>query len=946
MGRPEPLDPHRVVYEHTSAVVFVTSPDGRVHAANPAACHLLGLTEEEICRRGRSGLVDPAVTDIDRILADRDLAGSARAVITLIAADGRRIPVDCSSVVFTEADGGTRTVIVGQDLSAERQAMLKVQSAHNALTAVIDSTTDLIWAVDPESLRFTWFNRAAAAYTRDELGVEVTPGMNVTELTGDAARGALFDEGYRAALAGDPVTFEYTMSTGTRILQITIRRVDVDQAPVAVVVFGRDVTEQRRALERLRNSERRYRVIVETMREGVVFQDAGGRILFANRAAELIEERESDDLVGRTSNDPAWGAVRADGTPFPGEEHPAMVTLATGEPQQDVIMGLTPPSGRRRWISINSAPVFGDDSGRPTEVVSTFHDITEQRQAEETARIADIAFRKSQEGIVVTDAETRILRVNDSFTRITGYELDEAVGRTPGELLKSGRQDAAFYQRFWQVLNDTGSWQGEIWNRRRDGEIFPEWLTVAEVRDDSGELTHYVATFLDLSTAKRAEEDILTLSLTDHLTGLPNRRLMLDRLAQAVQESARRGRMGTLVLFDVDAFKVLNDTRGHVVGDLLLIEIGQRLVRAAPAGSTVARVGSDEFAILTSLEDTDPGDVARSAEQIAQAARAGVEDEPIVLDGQPYRCRLTGGIALFGAGVTDPDEALRRADAAIAEARRLGTGGLRFFSAEFQRALETRVEVESALSVSLPDGIRILLQPQVDRRGRVIGAEALARWLRADGTLVPPADFIPIAEDSGLIIPIGRAVLEQSCDVLRRWESDPATRHLTVSVNVSEPEIMRESFTSDVRAIVESAGIDPTRLKFEVTESLLIEDVDHVARVMDDLRALGVGFSLDDFGTGYSSLRLLKGLPFDQLKIDRGFVADLVGIDADPTIVRTIITMGQFLGLTVVAEGVETAEQRAVLTMLGCEAFQGYHFAAPLSPDEFVEYVRAHRSGH
>lgn len=323
-----------------------------------------------------------------------------------------------------------------------------------------------------------------------------------------------------------------------------------------------------------------------------------------------------------------------------------------------------------------------------------------------------------------------------------------------------------------------------------------------------------------------------------------------------------------------------------------------------------------------------------------------MEDEPIVLDGQPYRCRLTGGIALFGAGVTDPDEALRRADAAIAEARRLGTGGLRFFSAEFQRALETRVEVESALAVSLPDGIRILLQPQVDRRGRVIGAEALARWLRADGTLVPPADFIPIAEDSGLIIPIGRAVLEQSCDVLRRWESDPATRHLTVSVNVSEPEIMRESFTSDVRAIVESAGIDPTRLKFEVTESLLIEDVDHVARVMDDLRALGVGFSLDDFGTGYSSLRLLKGLPFDQLKIDRGFVADLVGIDADPTIVRTIITMGQFLGLTVVAEGVETAEQRAVLTMLGCEAFQGYHFAAPLSPDEFVEYVRAHRSGH
>lgn len=939
------MDVFRVVYEHTSAVVFVTSPDGRIHAANPAACSLLGLTEEEICRRGRAAVVDAAATRLDRIVADRARDGFARAIVTFIAADGARIPVDCSSVLFTDESGQTRTVIVGQDLSAEREAMRRVESAHNALTAVVESTTDLIWAVDPETLLFTWYNEAAAAYTRDELGVEVGPGMNVAQVTGDPDRGRFFDEAYRRALAGERVCFEYAMSSGTRVLNMTISRVDVDERPVAVIVFGRDITDERRAMDQLRESEQRYRVIVETMREGVVFQGADGRILFANPAAELMEERVASDLVGRTSEDPAWGAVRADGTPFPGDEHPAMVTLRTGEAQNNVVMGLTPPSGRRRWISINSAPVFGDDSDEPTEVVTTFHDITEERNAQETARIADIAFRKSQEGIVVTDAETRILRVNEAFTRITGYDMADAVGRTPGELLKSGRQDAGFYRRFWQSLHETGAWQGEIWNRRRDGEVYPEWLTVSEVRDDAGHLTHYVATFVDLSTAKRAEQDILTLSLTDHLTGLPNRRLLMDRLAQAVRECARRGRMGTLVLFDLDAFKVLNDTRGHVAGDLLLIEIGQRLLAAAPSGATVARVGSDEFAVLASLDEKDAGEVARTAEQIAQTARSCVEDEPIDLDGHLYRCRMTGGIALFGDGVTDPDEALRRADAAIAEARRLGTGGLRFFSAQFQRALETRVEVESALADSLPEGIRILLQPQVDRRGRVIGAEALARWLRPDGTLASPADFIPIAEDTGLIVPLGRAVLEQACEVLRRWESEPATRHLTISVNVSEREIMRDSFTADVRAIVEAAGVDPTLVKFEVTESLLIEDVEHVARVMEDLRSLGVGFALDDFGTGYSSLRLLKGLPFDQLKIDRGFVDDLVGIDADSTIVRTIITMGQFLGLDVVAEGVESAEQRAVLTMLGCEAFQGYYFAVPLPPEEFDEYVHAHRSG-
>ncbi|MDP2821943.1 MAG: EAL domain-containing protein [Sulfuritalea sp.] len=567
----------------------------------------------------------------------------------------------------------------------------------------------------------------------------------------------------------------------------------------------------------------------------------------------------------------------------------------------------------------------------------------EQEHVAAELRIAAIAF-ESQEGMFVTDPKGVILRINHAFTELTGYSAEEATGKTPA-LLRSGHHDEAFYKKLWQTLVSDGRWQGEVWNRRKNGEIYPEWQIISAVTDEEGRVTHYVSAFSDITQRKQAEAEIQWLAYYDHLTRLPNRRLLIDRLERALASSARRRRHGAVLFIDLDHFKTLNDTRGHEVGDLLLIEVAQRLLSCVREVDTVARLGGDEFVVMLEDLGEDRDTAAKETETIGEKIR-GVLNRPFTLGSTgvagaiEYQCTASIGAGLFFDGGDTIDDLLKHADVAMYQAKDAGRNTVRFFDPAMQATLESRAAMETDLRRALSLGqFELFYQAQIDSGGRILGAETLLRWNHPERGLVSPADFIPLAEETGTIVPIGRWVLETACRRLKIWAEDAATRNLLLAVNVSARQFRQPDFVGEVCAVLEQTGADPTRLKLELTESLVLDNVADTIDKMNVLKSLGVGFSMDDFGTGYSSLSYLKRLPLDQLKIDRSFIRDIVTDPGDAAIVRTIIVMAKSLGLGVVAEGVETGEQRDFLDRNGCSLFQGYLFSRPLPLDEFERFM-------
>ena len=562
------------------------------------------------------------------------------------------------------------------------------------------------------------------------------------------------------------------------------------------------------------------------------------------------------------------------------------------------------------------------------------------RGNEEKLRIAAIAF-ESQESMVVTDAKGVILQVNRSFTDSTGYSAAEAVGKTP-RLLQSGRHDAAFYRAMWDSIGLHGSWQGEIWDRRRNGEIYPKWLTISAVKDTEGRVSHYVGSHFDITERKQAEEKINALAFFDPLTGLPNRTLLLDRLKQAA--GSRSEEHSALLFIDLDHFKTLNDTLGHDMGDLLLKQVAQRLLDGVREGDTVARLGGDEFVVLLTSLHGDQAEAALGTELVAKKLLAAL-NQPYALDKVVHRCSASIGVTLFRGKSASMDELMKQADLAMYRSKAAGRNAVQFFDPGMELVAMARAKLEADLWQAVSQGqFALHYQAQILAPQQVTGAEVLLRWHHPQRGMVSPAEFIPLAEETGLILPIGRWVLETACARLALWASDPVLAPLSISVNVSAHQFHQADFVEQVVGVVERSGANPLRLKLELTESLLVNDIDQIIAKMTALKARGIGFSLDDFGTGYSSLSYLKRLPLDQLKIDQSFVRDVLSDPNDAVIARTIVTLAQSLGLGVIAEGVETAEQRDFLASVGCAAYQGYFFSRPL-PVESFEALAYQRSG-
>lgn len=581
--------------------------------------------------------------------------------------------------------------------------------------------------------------------------------------------------------------------------------------------------------------------------------------------------------------------------------------------------------------NLNCARMSDEDEQSMLRV--TLEDITMVKKSEADLRIAATAF-ESQDGLMITDAENKILKVNKAFSAITGYSDEEVVGKSPS-ILASGRHDASFFSAMWDTLDKTGHWTGEIWNRRKSGDIYPENLTISAVKADNGIVTNYVGTFTDTSMMKAAAEEIQQLAFYDSLTQLPNRRLLMDRLKHALATIGRSGRQGAVLFLDLDHFKVLNDSLGHDIGDLLLQQVASRLTACVREGDTVARLGGDEYVVV--LEDLSEQslEAAAQTETIANKILAAL-NQPYQLNEHEHHITPSIGIALFNNHQITIEELLKQADIAMYQAKKAGRNTMRFFNPQMQISITARVALERELRKALENKqLQLYYQIQVDNSGHVLGAEALIRWLHPERGLVSPAQFIQLAEETGLIMSIGHWVLDTACAQIKAWHKHAHTRDLTLSINVSAKQFRQPDFVAQVRAAIERHSIDPMQLKLELTESLLLENIEDTISSMTVLGEIGVQFSLDDFGTGYSSLQYLKRLPLFQLKIDQSFVRDIVTDSHDRSIVRTIIAMAQSLYLNVIAEGVETEEQRELLLSNGCKRYQGYLFGRPVPIDQF-----------
>lgn len=563
--------------------------------------------------------------------------------------------------------------------------------------------------------------------------------------------------------------------------------------------------------------------------------------------------------------------------------------------------------------------------------------IEEREQARAEAQVAAAAFQ-THLGILITDARGRILKANDTFTRISGYSEAEVMGKNP-RMFSSGLHNTAFYRRLWEQVLKTGKWEGEIWNQRKNGELFPEWLTISAVYGADGVLTNYVATMSDISERKAAEQEIHQLAFYDPLTGLANRRLFMDRMGTALKELQRHQRCGALLFIDIDNFKQINDTLGHYTGDQLLQSLARRMSQMLRDTDTLARLGGDEFAVLIEGVDSNHGQTSQLAERIANKLLA-VLAEPFVLAEESVTITGSIGITIMASSEHNVDDYLQQVDMALFQAKSSGRHTVCFFDPAMQAALLAHVKLEADLRHALTNQQwQLYYQPQVNHQGTITGVEVLLRWLHPERGLVSPGEFIPLLESTELINEVGEWVLEDACYQLARWAQHPRLSQLTISVNISPMQFRDKDFLQRVDGVFARTQAPLHRLKLEVTESLFVEARDDARDKMLSLKAKGVRFSLDDFGTGYSSLAYLAQLPLDQLKIDQSFVQQVLESQANAAIVESTIALAESLNLEVIAEGVETEAQQAWLLAHDCRAYQGYLFGHPMEIEAFEAQI-------
>ncbi len=693
-----------------------------------------------------------------------------------------------------------------------------------------------------------------------------------------------------------------------------------DGTPLFASGISVDVTARRRFEQELRDSTQRYSVLFEGALDAIVVIDAvDGRIVAANVAAELLFKRPHEEMIGLPAS-----AFRDDACVAFERQVPGGLE---GIEETEVVNA----DGEKIAVEITSNTIETASGQKLIQCV--FRDIRQRRRDEMELKRAALVFETSQELILLTDAECRIISVNQVFEEMTGYTPEEVLGKNP-RLLSSGRHTPEFYAAMWQAVNSQGKWQGEVWNRRKSGDVFPVWLTISAYRDAQGEVLNYVGVSSDISERVAAQERIRQLAYFDSLTNLPNRRLLQDRAEQALASAEREGKQVALLFVDLDHFKTINDSLGHSAGDKLLGEVAQRLQSCVRRMDTVARLGGDEFVVLlTDVTIEGATEVARKL--IYRVAR------PYEIESHELSVTPSLGISVFPQDGRDFEALLKHADTAMYRAKESGRNAYQFFASEMNVAALERLTLENSLRQGIERGEFVLhYQPQIDlASGRIVGAEALVRWRHPQLGLVPPGKFIPVAEVSGLIVMIGEWVLGEACRQNCAWQQAglPA---ISIAVNISAVQFRSGRIEDNVAAVLADTGLAPELLELELTEGIVMVGANATVETLQRISDMGVKLAIDDFGTGYSSLSYLKRFPIDRLKIDQSFVRDIVTDTDDWAISSAIISMGHSLRLKVIAEGVEHVEQLEMLRRQGCDEVQGYYFSVPLPADDFAVLLR------
>ena len=686
-----------------------------------------------------------------------------------------------------------------------------------------------------------------------------------------------------------------------------------------------DVTESKRAELELRKLGR----ALEQNPASVMITDPRGRIEYVNPKFEEISGYSAAEVIGKNPR------ILKSGDTSPEEYRELWETIMRGREWKGYFHNRR-KNGEIYWESATISPLRGEDGG-VTHFIAVGEDITARKRAEDQLRMNATVFDTLTEGIMITDASNRIKAVNPAFSRITGYQPEEVVGEDP-KMLSSGRHPKGFYRKLWQKVETKGFWCGEIWNRRKDGNVYPEWLSISVIRDpQSDAVKEYVAVFSDISQRKQDEEQIRRQANFDALTGIPNRSLFFDRLTQAIINARREHGKLALLFIDLDRFKAVNDSYGHVTGDGLLQEVAERIRSCLRDNDTVARFGGDEFVILVhDLKELD--DAALVAEKILERMEV-----PFVVAEREVVLGASIGITVYPEDTEDPEEMLRNADMAMYRAKEEGRNRYQFFTIGMQEQVRERMEVEQDLRMALDQNeLQLFYQPIVDARsGELVSVEALLRWDHPERGLIPPEMFIPLAEETGLIGQIGDWVLWEACRQVSAWQE--AGMRIGVSVNLSSRQRSKEFTSWNLSRLLKETGVPGELLTLEITEGMLMEDREEVIGWLQGFKKLGISLSVDDFGTGYSSLSYLKRFPIDALKIDRSFVQGLPDDPEDVSLVDAILAMAGSLGVRVVAEGVENREQLEFLRQRGCPCLQGFYFGVPMSARHLLEWNTSRR---
>lgn len=695
------------------------------------------------------------------------------------------------------------------------------------------------------------------------------------------------------------------------------------QRSAGVILLFADNTSLYEIERSARETQVRLLAVMNNSVSLMAVKDATGRYQFANPRFEQTFGFATGQAIGKTDLQLFPDAVSKI---FRESELEAMRLRKEIEREETLPLA----GGDHHFLAVRF-PLF-DNDGAITGLCFQATDITARKRAEESLRLAAMVFDRASEGVMVTDTEQCILTVNDAFTTLTGFTRQEVVGRKPS-LLRSEKTPPELYVEMWERVNRLGVWQGEIWNRRKNGEAFLEWLSINTVKDKSGKVVNYVGMFSDITTVRESQQRVEYLATHDELTGLPNRALFNDRLHLALARAERSRESIGVVFIDLDNFKVVNDTLGHATGDKLLKQAALRLLDCVRAEDTVARLGGDEFVVL--LETADRHEATLTAERLLSTLSASYQFDE-------HECFISAsiGLSMFPEDATDASALMRNADSAMYRAKDHGKNAFRFFTADLAHLATRRLALETGLRRAIENAeLLIHYQPQVNLESyRVVGAEALLRW-QYNGEVVDPVVFIPVAEQSNLIVAIDEWVLGEACRQIAEWDQAglPAVR---ISVNISARHFRKEGMAADLMRIVNAHGVSPQRLCIEITEGVLM-DFERAQRMLAELVAFGLMISIDDFGTGFSSLSYLKRFPIHELKIARGFVDGISSNADDRAIGSAIIALARHLGMSVVAEGVEMADQHAQLDASGCHSGQGYLYARPLSPEDFAEWLRA-----